>query len=347
MYATCLFCHAPLGRNAVLEAFPVGRRLAYDAEKGRLWVVCRRCERWNLTPVEERWEAMEAAERLYRGTRLRAATEQVGLARVGDGLELVRIGRPLRPEFAAWRYGDQFGRRRTRMAAVAGAGILGVGALIAGGVAAGVGVSMFIGLGRSVAQRLVHGDPDAVVARVPYLPDHPVVVTRRMLAETRIVHAPDGALGLEVWSDRARWSFEGDEAQRALAQLIPAVNRFGGSAATVRGAVARIEEAGGPEGYLARLCVIGAPTRLSGRETGSHWWGRDEIPQTGLYALRPVDRLAVEMVAHEERERRALLDGELASLERAWREAEAIAAIADDLLVPQGLGARLAALRGR
>src|SRR5688500_1795019 len=65
VYATCLFCHAPLGRNETLESFPVGRRLAYDAERGRLWVVCRRCERWNLTPLEERWEAIEAAERLY------------------------------------------------------------------------------------------------------------------------------------------------------------------------------------------------------------------------------------------------------------------------------------------
>ncbi len=347
LYSTCLSCHAPLGRNAVLEAFPVGRRLAYDAEKGRLWVVCRRCERWNRTPVVERGEAIEAAERLYRGTRLRAATDQVGLARVGDGLELVRIGRPLRPEFAAWRYGDQFGRRRTRMAAVAGAGMLGVGALIAGGVAAGIGAGLFIGLGRSAAQRLVRGDPDAVVARVPYLPDHPVIVTRRMLATTRIVDAADGVLGLEVRASRARWSFEGEEAERALGQLIPAVNRFGGSAGTVRGAVARIEEAGGPEGYLARLRTIAAGTRAPVRETESHWWGRDEIPQTGLFALRPVDRLAIEMVAHEERERRALLDGELASLERAWREAEEIAAIADDLLVPQGLGARLAALRGR
>jgi hypothetical protein len=101
MYATCLFCHRPLGRNEALEHFPVGRRLAYDAERGRLWIVCRHCARWNLSPLEARWEAIEEAERLYRGTRLRAATDQVGLARVADGTELVRIGRPLRPEFAA------------------------------------------------------------------------------------------------------------------------------------------------------------------------------------------------------------------------------------------------------
>ncbi len=99
MYSTCLFCHADLGRNEVIEHFPVGRRLAYDAANGRLWVVCRRCERWNLTPQEERWEAIDDAERLFRGTRLRTSTENVGLARLQDGTELVRIGVPLRPEF--------------------------------------------------------------------------------------------------------------------------------------------------------------------------------------------------------------------------------------------------------
>ncbi len=61
MYVTCMFCSNPLGRNEVIEHFPVGRRLAFDSNKGRLWVVCRKCERWNLSPIEERWEAIEAA----------------------------------------------------------------------------------------------------------------------------------------------------------------------------------------------------------------------------------------------------------------------------------------------
>ncbi len=51
------------------------------------------------------------------------------------------------------------------------------------------------------------------------------------------------------------------------------------------------------------------------------------------YLLRDVPdevRLALEMVAHEETERRAL-EGELELLERQWRRAEAVAAIADQL----------------
>src|SRR5581483_12380959 len=50
MYSTCLFCHEPLGSNDTFETFPVGRRLAFDGAKGRLWVVCKQCERWNLSP---------------------------------------------------------------------------------------------------------------------------------------------------------------------------------------------------------------------------------------------------------------------------------------------------------
>jgi hypothetical protein len=46
--------------------------------------------------------------------------------------------------------------------------------------------------------------------------------------------------------------------------------------------------------------------------------------------------LALEMAAHEEQERRAL-EGELAALEAAWKEAEEIAAIADDMFLPQSV----------
>lgn len=43
MYATCIHCKRSLESNEVVETFPVGRRLAFDSAKGRLWVVCRRC----------------------------------------------------------------------------------------------------------------------------------------------------------------------------------------------------------------------------------------------------------------------------------------------------------------
>src|SRR5919197_2778529 len=130
MYSTCLFCHETLGTNEVIEAFPIGRRLAFDASKGRLWVVCRKCERWNLTPLDERWEAIEECERLFSETRLRASTDNIGLAKLREGLELVRIGNALRPEMAAWRYGDQFGRRRRKHILITSAAVAAVGGIV-------------------------------------------------------------------------------------------------------------------------------------------------------------------------------------------------------------------------
>ena len=133
MYRACMFCKKTLGSNEVVEEFPVGRRLAFDPARGRLWVVCRRCQRWNLTPLEERWEAIETCEKLFRETRVRMSTENIGLARHREGLELVRIGEPLRPEFAAWRYGDRFGKRLRRRIVTGATG----GAALAGGIALG------------------------------------------------------------------------------------------------------------------------------------------------------------------------------------------------------------------
>lgn len=50
------------------------------------------------------------------------------------------------------------------------------------------------------------------------------------------------------------------------------------------------------------------------------------------------------MVLHSDDERRAM-DGELAELERRWREAEEIAAISDSLLVPGWVESKLRDLR--
>lgn len=138
MWRRCLRCHADLGRNRVLETFPVGERVAYDARKGRLWVVCPACGRWNLSPLLSRWEAIETAERRFRDTRRRVSTDNVGLARLEEGLELVRVGEPLPDEFAAWRYADRFGRRRRKAIIWGGAAVAGAGMVWAGGAALGV-----------------------------------------------------------------------------------------------------------------------------------------------------------------------------------------------------------------
>ena len=81
MFSTCLFCHGGLGKNEVVEHFPVGSRLAFDSARGRLWAVCPQCRRWNLSPLDERWEAIDECERLFRGTRARTSTDATAASR--------------------------------------------------------------------------------------------------------------------------------------------------------------------------------------------------------------------------------------------------------------------------
>jgi hypothetical protein len=59
-----------------------------------------------------------------------------------------------------------------------------------------------------------------------------------------------------------------------------------------------------------------------------------------------IQRLALEMSLHEEAERRAMA-GELALLEEAWRQAEEIAAISDDMFVPSTVSRAIERLKGR
>ena len=344
MYATCLFCNRPLGSNESIEHFPVGRRLAFDSAKGRLWVVCPACERWNLTPLEERWEAIEDAERLYRGTRLRASTDQIGLARLRDGTELVRIGEPLRPEFAAWRYGDQFGRRRRRQMLIAGAGVGVVAAIVTGGVAAGASIGGFGWLIANMARAAVKGNPRSVVARIRTDDNQLLRVRLGHLAETTVEPGLTSPLAIHVRHEAGRWRVEGPEAMRVAATLMPKVNRYGGTKQTVSEAVTALELRQGPEGYIESLMKT---ARVSTRRAEKHARRvtfTSDLPEYGLFGLSQVQRLAFEMALHEEAERRAM-QGELTELERAWRDAEEIAQISDDLLVPSTVGERIAKLR--
>jgi hypothetical protein len=345
VYATCLFCNQSLGTNSTFEAFPIGRRLAFDAAKGRLWVVCRKCERWNLSPLDERWETMEQAEKLYTDTRKRVATAEIGLARLSDGTELVRIGAPLRPEFAAWRYGDQFGRRRTRQMLIAGGGLAAVGALAIGGVTIGVSVASFGWMFSQFGRLAIRGSDESVVARVRTDDNRVLVVRRRHLAESQLSSGSDGTLAIDLRYKNGQSHFEGPEAIRIASVVVPAVNRFGGSRSTVATAVGQIEEVGGPERYVEQLARRAEMlTAVRGRP---HRFGRKgRIGKTGLYGLTTIDRLGLEMALHEDAERRAMA-GELALLEAAWRDAEEIAGIADNLLLPNEVQSSLDRMRGR
>ena len=352
MFTTCIHCNADLGRNEAFETFPVGKRLAFDASRGRLWVVCLACARWNLSPLDERWETIEAAERRYRASRLRVSTDNVGLARLREGVDLIRIGEAQRPEMAAWRYGDQFGKRRRRQILITSA-VVGSAVTLAGGIIyVGASIGSLAGVWGNAGIRdiLVHGRPNTVVARIP-LADGRLISVRRTHARGAVIErgAASDQFTLGFKSTNDSHLVVGDEAMRIAARLMPTVNRFGGSTKQVAEAVDLLEEAGDPVQVLKTL-----QQRFGGSSEAKRAvrrWKRatsESKPHDRgtLKNLTPRDRLALEMALHEESERRAM-DGELAVLEAAWREAEEIANIADNMFVLPSVEAQLEELRLR
>jgi hypothetical protein len=352
MYSTCIFCGSGLGANESIEHFPVGRRLAFDAEKGRLWVVCALCSRWNLTPLEERWEAVEECERRFRATSIRTSTENIGLAKLADGTELVRIGRPLRPEFAAWRYGGEFAGRQKR-AVITGVSVAGVVA----GLAAFGPPSLLMGLPalavaelwkRKLGEHRGYFETIAAEARLRDDKGELMLAGARRFQKVRLRASaergsgPAWALhvrtGIEpVLDDRnvsADWDIRdhvlsGATGLRALAVFMARANGSGAGRQLVQQAVRRIDRARTAEGFLARAEDDARRMGLGYRDV----WNM------------PLElRLAMEMAAHEDAERRAL-EGELVDLERHWREAEELAAIADALPLAPAVETRLDDLR--
>ena len=346
MYSTCIFCNSALATNEVVEHFPVGRRLAFDARKGRLWVVCERCGRWNLTPLDERWEAIEECERLFRGTYIRVSTANIGLARANDGAELIRIGEPLRPEFAAWRYGAQFMRRRRRTHVVAASGI--AAAMVAGialgptiapaltlgaisivvvpGITSVMGVAPMVGM-LAARDYIQH---DRVIARLTHGKRRMITVRAKHLGDIEFHVGRDGGAALAIPHDEGWAEITGSAAVQATAVLIAGANRYGAATARVDDAVRQIEHAGDATGFLA------AASARSGWRGGRVMSLLNSYRRLGAMHLSATERLALEMAIHEESERRAM-EGELTVLAAAWRDAEEIAAICDDDLTPPKL----------
>jgi hypothetical protein len=345
MYSTCLFCNGQLGANETVEHFPVGKRLAFDARRGRLWAVCPRCHRWNLTPIEERWEAIEECERIYRGTLTRVATDNVGLAAHRSGLDLVRIGEPLRPEFAAWRYARHFRARRRWGFAMKGAALAGAGAALVGGAAAALSTGPLLLIAGPVIVPATAAIPViGIMLAQDYVANDRIVArfktsgkrfgfTRRF-ANVRAHHvsgvhlATDGGNAtLVVPHDGGQLRFEGTDAIHATTVILANSNRSAGGEAIVENAVKEIEQAGSVEQYLAAAAHRGERRRdRMVSALGSY-------RSLGALNLTRTEQVALEMAVHEESERRAM-DGELDQLEDAWRDAEEIAAICDRELTP-------------
>lgn len=359
MYTACLFCNEHLGRNERIESFPVGRRLAFDAARGRLWVICPHCTRWNLTPLDERWEAIESCERHFRQTRLRISVENIGIAHLPDGLELVRIGPALRAEIAAWRYGRNFVESFSRHHAM-----VALGEGIARDTAGAIG-SLFRSLPR---RRPVYGtglwfrlrtQPNRLVDAVDVGAGDRALIQYRHLDGVELVRPEANQhLHLMIRHEQGELALTGGAALRLASKMLAIANGRHASADDVGLALRKLEHAGDPESYFSRIAALALRTSWGRRPNAPHvaaaplaastpaerlalhltsraFWARGAIgsaPRAFLLQLSLVDRLALEMAAHEDSERRAMR-GELSELEAAWREAEEIAAIADGMFL--------------
>ncbi|MEO5799455.1 MAG: hypothetical protein ABIZ70_09805 [Gemmatimonadales bacterium] len=330
MYSTCLFCSNSLGQNEVLESLPVGRRIAFDSAHGRLWVICPGCARWNLVPFDSRLETIDAAERLFHDTRTRFSTDNIGLARLREGLELVRIGPALRPEFAAWRYGARFASRRRRNLLVSGGITVGVLAAYFGARAALGGGALYL-----------HG-----LTQIPKVWEKRRIRVRHQLEsgeQLALTHADISGSWLRYDEERftlevpkrigvtGAWTkarrihdnvqFEAKEAEVLLTRLLPVISGTSGSASEVRQATEMLE---------ARQTIVALA-----QGTNPHNWDSLTLGGTNTVA-----RLAIEMASNEQTERR-VLEGELSLLERQWAEADRLAKISDALAIPDSVDAEL------
>ena len=143
---------------------------------------------------------------------------------------------------AAWRYGDQFGRRRRKQyATVAGVSVIIGGVLIAGPMLGLIGAGAFspmvnmLNAGNSIyrSRKVIH---------VPTSNGRPLRVRLFELPRTQLHADGDGVL-LRIVAARegpspSRWRLDrrqvevdltGDEALRAAAALLPRFNCAGGS----------------------------------------------------------------------------------------------------------------------
>lgn len=329
MYSSCIFCSQHLGSNEALETFPVGELIAFDAWKGRLWAVCRRCGRWNLAPIEERWEAVEDAERRFRGTRLRAQSENIGIAELLDGTRLVRVGEALPGELAAWRYGTELRRRRRsyRKEQVLGA------------IAAVFMPEAAFLLLRARRREVVYFRPGTSMA------ERHLLIRERDLKGARIEIADGGVLTVGVTlgiplvrrilggrKPRGEAELRGRPAHDLLSRALVRINAAGAADRELRRARETIERLGSLERVVAG--EAGGGITFAERR----WSLRKRLQGQSVHGLRsdavsPPTMLAIEMLLHEEAERRALA-GELQALKEQWRQAEEIAGIADALLEP-------------
>ena len=310
MFRSCAFCNAGFDGDGGPSGLGVGRRLAFDEWKGRLWVVCPRCSRWNLTPFDDRLERIEAVARAASQGRIAAATDEVALIR-WEQYSFVRVGKPPRVELATWRYGERLrNRQRERLKVVVPLTVAAIGLGIAANVAAGGGFGVIVWNIHRIADgiylRIVGG-------RKVSLGESPICASCSSLMELRARHVqharvvPDSHADLAVVLSCPRCrrdgaQLTGPDAVQVLRQGLTYLNLSRGGRRKAEDAAREVDVVGGPDQLVRDIA-------------------RRELT---LRSLRPERGLALEMAVDER--------AEVQELERQWKEAEELADIADGTL---------------
>jgi hypothetical protein len=310
MYRTCAFCNAALRGDGGPSGLGVGRRIAFDEWRGRLWVVCPACARWNLAPLDDRLEKIEAVARATRDGRVLAASPQVALIN-WKAYELVRVGQPPRVELAGWRYGERLRARARERARVV------VPLTVA---AVGLGIAVNVAIGGSFGVFIWNFGRVADWAYVGLLGNRRVTLSEPLLCEAcgsemrlRARHVQNGRLSNEAHTDLALVLrcptcgkegalLTGADAAHALRRGLTFLNSGRAARRRAEWAASDVDRAGGPEGLIRDASRGAAPLR----------------------SLRPERRLALEIAVDEV--------AEVTELERQWTDAEEIAGIADGIL---------------
>jgi hypothetical protein len=223
---------------------------------------------------------------------------------------------------------------------------------VAGGLTAGVIAGGTLPLVEGLWGLLACLRQFRVMARIPVKDGPPLIVRRANLQQVRLLIG-DGTrdddrgwqLELEHWCGVA--TLEGPIAERALGLIMPSINARSAAMRKVQGAMQLVEAHRSAEHLIQSMA-----TRLSDLERfmRGHLKRTEDrrffAPEGGLRWLSTEDSLAIEMAVHEENER-AAMEGELELLEMAWQDAEEIAAIADNLLIPAEIEEHLKRLRER
>jgi hypothetical protein len=312
MYRSCAFCDGKLNGDGGPSGLGVGRRLAFDEWRGRLWVICPKCARWNLAPLDERLERIDALARAARDGRVAAATAQVALIR-WRGYDLVRVGKPPRLEFATWRYGERLkARQRAQLKVVLPMTIATLGLAVAVNVTTGGSVAMLVWnvprIARSIYTGMV-GRRRVRLAEPPLCERCGAVMNlqARHVAQARVVPEAQAGLGLLLRCPICQAEgalLAGVEAEAALQHGLTYLSLTRRGSPQAVEAARLVEGAGGPDQLIRDVA-------------------RRELT---LRNLGPDRRLALEIAVDEQ--------AEVRDLERQWRDAEQLADIADGLLSP-------------